>query len=178
MVARAPRVILVVLALSASVVACGDDGPVAIAESEVGEETSTTGAAGQTDDDAAQNEELALAAAAGRWTTVDVDGSNISLTIGERDGRIEFSYRDDGATVCGLDTAGNPQYPIEFEESTVVDELTITVEGVTATCSVTGATHTFDWTISYDPASDTLNEEVSFELEGEFLSETYVYERA
>lgn len=47
----------------------------------------------------------------GKWTSVDTDGSNQKLAIGGGPGNTYhvFLY-DDGASVCGLDAAGNILY--------------------------------------------------------------------
>ena len=48
----------------------------------------------------------------GVWTALDLDGSNLQLSIGGGAGNsYHLFYFDDGASVCGLDTGGDPLYP-------------------------------------------------------------------
>ncbi len=95
----------------------------------------------------------------GSWTSVDVDGSNQRLSIGGGPSPRVLLY-DDGATVCGLDGAGDPIYAARASGRATVGGTTLTVDiDLYCLASPTYFLDTFaGLTFDHDAGTDTLTD--------------------
>lgn len=87
----------------------------------------------------------------GEWSALDpVDGSNMMLDIEQRDGAYEVLLLDLGATVCGLDKAGDPVFAAELESVGVVQGEVLRTSAPTLKCLSDPPTYqTLDLTMDY-----------------------------
>lgn len=97
----------------------------------------------------------------GVWTSVDIDSSNQTLTIGGGGGGTRHvRYYDDGATVCGLDPdtgdflfAASARGTLSASGNTLSGYLDLYCQ--TSPPSLNG---NYLFTYTYDPAADTLTD--------------------
>ena len=68
----------------------------------------------------------------GTWAVRDKDGSSTTLTVVRSGAGYNLTLHDDGASVCGLDSAGNPQFQLE---NTLVGTVSGSVLNATTTSS-------------------------------------------
>ncbi len=97
----------------------------------------------------------------GSWTSVDVDGSNQRLTIGGGPAP-RVLLRDDGATVCGLDDEGEPEFAARASGRAAIAGTTLTVDfDLYCLASPTYFLDTFPGiTYDYDAGTDTLTDNI------------------
>lgn len=94
----------------------------------------------------------------GTWHSIDVDGSSQRLRIWLVDGVYQVEWYDDGASVCGIDSAGTPLYAVTLTGSArVLDTggLVMTVKGICANAANT-AVGPFVVPLNYDTTNDTI----------------------
>jgi hypothetical protein len=97
----------------------------------------------------------------GSWISTDIDGSSQTLVIIEAGGVYTFEYYDDGASICGLDSAGVPLFAASASG-------TLTASGSTLSGDFSinclddppfhGVDHLFVFT--YDPATETMTDDL------------------
>lgn len=95
---------------------------------------------------------------AGRWQSTDIDGSTQTLRVWLEDGVYQFEWYDDGASVCGQDSAGNPLYAVTLTGSATALATGGVSVAVSGNCEDGANTRVGPFVIpfNYDPAADTL----------------------
>lgn len=95
---------------------------------------------------------------AGHWQSADIDGSAQTLRVWLEDGVYQFEWYDDGASVCGQDSSGNPLYAATLTGSATVlatGGISVTISGICED-GVNTRVGPFVIPFNYDPAADTL----------------------
>jgi hypothetical protein len=100
----------------------------------------------------------------GGWIAEDpVDGSSMILTIEQEDSAYQILLLDKGATICGLDEAGNPVFAAELKSVGIVQGEILRTSAPSLKCLSDPPTfQNLDLTIdySYQSATDTLIDSV------------------
>jgi hypothetical protein len=97
----------------------------------------------------------------GVWTSIDVDGSSQTLTIGGGSGVTrQVRFHDDGATICGMDpdtgdflSAASARGPLSVSGDTLSGDLSLYCQ--TSPPAFAGDFH---FVYTYDPSTDTLTD--------------------
>ena len=94
----------------------------------------------------------------GRWESIDLDGSYQTLTISGGKNLHNIDYRDNGASLCGLDENGDPLYAASFRGKLTSDGLTLsgTVDVYCLTRPPSQLFENFYVEYTYQPENDTL----------------------
>ncbi len=96
----------------------------------------------------------------GAWTSIDnADGSSQRLTIGGGPGNTyHFSYRDDGASLCGTDpVSGDPLYAANATGTLVASGNTLSGDRqIYCLAKPHYLLGNFPLSLTYDPVTDTL----------------------
>ncbi len=98
----------------------------------------------------------------GAWTSIDLaDGSSQRLTIGGGPGgTYHFTYRDDGASLCGVDPAnGAPLYAANATGTLVASGNTLSGDRLIYCLAKPHVfLENFPLNLTYDPVADTLSD--------------------
>ncbi|NWF69276.1 MAG: SH3 domain-containing protein [Chloroflexi bacterium] len=98
---------------------------------------------------------------AGVWTGIDLDGSFQTIVITALGGgQYNIEYYDDGASICGTDSAGRPLYGgLGNVQATASGNSLTSSSGVFYCYDSSGSSYNFTYSWVYDPTSDTMTSE-------------------